>query len=96
MFFRRKPPRNPHVKQDDGNTYRLRLKTKRHGEIIELRFTKSAHFGVSDEGGYVYRKAFVSPAHFERGEVTVHWDNRYNVTTTEIEGGELIPVQDWE
>ncbi|AFZ68394.1 hypothetical protein [Deinococcus peraridilitoris] len=95
MFFRRKPPANPYVKQDDANTYRVRIKTRLHGDTVELRFTKSAHIGVSDDGGYVFRKQFVSDRHFDRGEVTVQFDSRYNVTGSDIEGGELIPVASW-
>ena len=96
MFFKRRPPPNPYVKQDDPNTYRLRLRTAAHGDVVELRFTKSANIGVADDGGYVFRKAFVSGEHFDRGQVSVHFDARYNVTGTEIEHGELIEVRDWE
>lgn len=95
MLFRRKPPGNPYVKQDDPNTYRVRVKTKAHGDTVELRFTKSAHIGVADEGGYVFRKLFVSEPHFDRGEVTVSFDARYHVTGADIEGGELVPVAEW-
>lgn len=95
MFFRRAAPKNPYVKQDDQNTYRVRLRTRLHGDQVELRFTKSAHIGVSDEGGFIFRKVFVSDPHFDRGEVTVSFDARYNVTGAEIEGGELLPVAEW-
>ncbi|PYE51110.1 hypothetical protein [Deinococcus yavapaiensis] len=95
MFFRRKPPASPYVKQDDPNTYRLRLRTKRHGDVVELRFTKSANIGTRDEGGYVFRKVFVSSDHFDRGEVTVVFDGRYNVTSVEVDGGDAVPVSEW-
>lgn len=94
MFFRR-TPHNPFVKQEDPNTFRLRLKTRPHGDTVELRFTKSAHIGVADDGGYVYRKQIVSDPHFDRGEVVVRFNGRYQVTGAEGEGVELIPVAEW-
>lgn len=95
MFFRRKAPTNPCVKRDDENTYRVRIRTARHGDMVEFRFTKSAHISVADEGGYIFRKGFVSDAHFDRGEVTVTFDARYNVKDIHVDGGEAIPVADW-
>ena len=95
MFFKRRPPPSPYVKQDDQNTFRLRLRTKRHGDFVELRFTKSANIGASDEGGYVFRKEFVSGEHFDRGTVTVRFDARYAVTVLEVEGGEAVPKSEW-
>ena len=97
MFFRRAPksPDAAFVKQDDTNAFRLRVRTARHGEIVELRFTKSAHIGAADEGGYVFRKAFVSPERFDRGEVVVRFDARYRVTGVEVSGGEAVRVSEW-
>lgn len=97
MFFRRAPksPDAAFVKQDDPNTYRLRVRTARHGDEVELRFTKSAHIGAADEGGFVFRKVFVSAEHFDRGEVVVRFDARYQVTGVEVEGGAAVPVSDW-
>jgi hypothetical protein len=97
MFFRRrKAPASPLVRQDDPNTFRLRVRTRRHGDVVELRFTKSAHIGVADGGGFIFRKVFVSDAHFDRGSVTVQFDDRYGVTGVEVEGGEAIPHAEWE
>ena len=94
MFFKR-PPKNPYVKQDDQNTYRVRIRTHRHKDEIELRFTKSAHIGIDDDGSYVFRKGFVSDAHFDRGEITVRFDRKYNVTSADADGADLIPVSNW-
>lgn len=97
-LFRRTPkvPADPHVKQDDAQTFRVRVRTRLHGETVEIRFTKQAHIAVADGGGYVFRKGVVSPQHFDRGEISVHFDDRYAVTHTEASGAEFIPVQDWE
>ncbi|WP_027482788.1 hypothetical protein [Deinococcus pimensis] len=96
MFFRRKKvPANPFVRQDDPNTFRVRLRTRRYGDTVELRFTKSAHIGAADGGGFIFRKEFVSAEHFDRGTVTVRFDDRYQVTDVQVEGGEAVPHAEW-
>jgi hypothetical protein len=95
MFFRRSP-KSPYIKDDGNGVYRLRVRTAKHGDTVELRFTRSAHIGIDDDGNYVYRKAILSSQNLDRGEVTVHFDRRYNVTRTEAEGGEFIPFREWE
>ncbi|MBB6097826.1 hypothetical protein HNR42_001249 [Deinobacterium chartae] len=97
-LFRRKPapPPDPYVKVEDANVFRLRVRTPRFKEVVELRFTKSADIARADEGGYFYRKTVVSPQRFERGEVTVRFDERYRVTEVHGEGVQPIPVKEWE
>lgn len=94
-LFKKKAAPNPYVKQDDPQTYRVRVRTKRHGDTVEIRFTKSAHIGADDDGNYIFRKPIVSAEHFDKGELTVHFDSRYQVTNLEGEGVEFIPVADW-
>ncbi|WP_135229151.1 hypothetical protein [Deinococcus fonticola] len=94
-LFRKKPPANPYVKQDDPQTFRVRVKTKVHGDLVEIRFTKSAHIGVGDDGNHLFRKPIVSAEHFDKGELAVHFDRGYNVTGVEADGVEFIPVSDW-
>lgn len=96
MFFRKRPPPSPYVKQDDQNTFRLRVRTQPHGDLVELRFTKSAHIGVDDLGGYIFRKQVVSDPHFDRGEVTVQFDRAYRVKDVACDRVEAIPVKDWD
>jgi len=92
----RKPPANPNVKQDDAQTFRVRVRTVRHGEIVEFRFTKGAHIGIDDDGNYVFRKPVVSPRHLDRGELVVQFNNRYQVLSTTGDGVEFVPVVEWE
>lgn len=96
LFGKKKSPANAYVRQDDPQTFRVRVRTRPHGEVVEFRFTKSAHIGVGDDGNYLFRKPVVSPQHFDRGELVVHFDRRYNVTGTEAEGVDFIPVSEWE
>jgi len=95
MFFSRKP-KNLNIKDDGNGVYRLRVRTARSGDTVELRFTRSAHIGIDDDGNYVYRKPILSSQHLDRGEVLVQFDKRYNVTHTEVEGGEFIPFAEWD
>lgn len=94
-LFRKKAAASPYVKQDDAQTYRVRVKTQRHGDEVEIRFTRSAHIGVDDDGNYIFRKPIVSAQHFDRGELVVHFDSRYNVTGVQGEGVDFIPVSEW-
>lgn len=96
LFGRKKTAANPYVQQEDPQTFRVRVRTLRHGDVVEFRFTKAAHIGVDEGGGYLFRKPVVSPQHFDRGELVVRFDARYNVTATEGEGVEFIPVSEWE
>jgi hypothetical protein len=91
------------VRAEGNNVFRMQLRTLRHGEIIRLRFTKSADIGRRDpdetdgkkDPGYLYRKEIVSPEHFDRGEVQVEFDRNYRVLSVKAEGAEVIPVRDW-
>lgn len=56
----KKAPANPYVKQDDAQTYRVRVRTRPHGEVVEFRFTKGAHIGIDDDGTYLFRKPVVT------------------------------------
>ncbi|GGR27982.1 hypothetical protein [Deinococcus ruber] len=95
MFFRR-PAKNPNVKDENNGVYRVRVKTSRHGDVVELRFTRAAHIGIDDDGNYVYRKPILSSQNLDKGEVMVQFDKRYNVLKTEAEGATFIPVAEWE
>lgn len=87
---------HPYVKQDDPQTFRVRVRTERSGEVVEFRFTKSAHIGVDDDGSYLFRKSVVSPRFLDRGEFVVRFDSRYRVTDVQGEGVSFVPVSEWE
>lgn len=95
-LFRKKSPASPYVKRDDPQTFRVRVRTRAHQEVVEFRFTKSAHIGLDDDGNYIFRKPVVSPQHFDRGELLVQFDNKYNVTGVQGEGVDFVPVNEWE
>ncbi|MBZ9750880.1 hypothetical protein GO986_09270 [Deinococcus sp. HMF7620] len=91
----RKPKPSPYVKQDSPQVFRVRVRTRPHGELVEFRFTKGAHIGA-DEGGFLFRKPVVSPQHLDRGELLVRFDRAYRVTATEGENLDFVPVSEWE
>ncbi|WP_309571989.1 hypothetical protein [Deinococcus sp.] len=95
-LFRKKTPPSPYVKQDDQQTFRVRVRTRPHGDVVEFRFTKSAHIGIDDDGNYLFRKPVVSSEHFDKGELTVHFDRNYGVIATDGENVDFIPVSEWE
>ncbi|EYB67574.1 hypothetical protein DEIPH_ctg035orf0014 [Deinococcus phoenicis] len=96
LFGRKKAAASTYVRQEDAQTFRVRVRTLRHGEVVEFRFTKAAHIGADEGGGYLFRKPVVSPQHFDRGELVVRFDARYRVTGAEGEGVEFVPVSEWE
>jgi len=64
--------------------------------MVELRLTKGGEISSSDEGGYYVRKAIVSPQHFDRAVLEVWFDRAYRPKKKEVEGGELVPIREWE
>ena len=94
-LFRKKPAAHPCVKQDDAQTYRVRVRTREHGDEVEIRFTKSAHIGLDDDGHYLFRKTVVSAEHFDRGELVVQFDHKYNVQSVSGDRVDFIPVAEW-
>ncbi len=94
-LFRKKAAASPYVKQDDPQTYRVRVRTHKHRDEVEIRFTKSAHIGLDDDGRYIFRKPVVSSQHFDRGELLVQFDSNYNVLGVEGDGVDFIPVSEW-
>jgi hypothetical protein len=99
MFFRRRPPAqggsSAFLKADGSNAYRLRVKTAKRGEVVELRMTKSGDISP-DEGGYFVRKHVVGPKTFDRATVEVRFDRGYANPRATVEGGEVVPLSQWE
>lgn len=95
-LFRKPSPANANVKQDDQQTFRVRVRTRPHGDVVEFRFTKSAHIGIDDSGNHIFRKPVVSSQHFDKGELIVQFDRNYRVTGTQGENVDFIPVSEWE
>jgi len=94
MFgFFRKP--DEHLQREGDTAFRVRVRTARNGDIVELRLTKGNEISASDEGGYYVRKIIVSPQHLDRAVLEIWFDHAYRPKRKVVEGGELIPIRDW-
>ena len=72
MFFMRRQPAAPSfLKLESTNAFRLRVRTARRGEIIEVRLTKSGDISPGEGGGYYVRKVLVGATHFDRAQAVV-------------------------
>lgn len=97
MFWSRKPrePASPaFLKPEGSNAYRVRIRTRR-GEVVELRITKSGDISP-DEGGFFVRKHVVGPRTFDKATLEVRFSSGYARPEVTVEGGEPVPVSDWD
>ena len=74
----------------------LYFKSKRAADsVTKIRIEPS--YELNNEGnGYVWHKTIVDSRYFSRIEATVHFDSGYNVTSSSLEGGELITAEAFE
>lgn len=89
-LFRRQ---NPNFR-DDGNFLLARVRTSNHGEIIEVRVSKSSEMSASG-GGYFVRKVLVGPSTLDQAILEVTTNRGHKVTNATVDGGELVPVAEW-
>lgn len=97
MFWRRKPvdTKLQFLKPDGTMAYRVRVKTAKRGEIIEIRFTKSGDVSAIEGGGYFVRKHIVGPTTFDRATLEITFGSNYSNPNVTVEDGEAIPVSEW-
>ncbi len=91
MFFR-KPDR--YVKPE-GGAYRVRVRTEPSGEVVPLRISRASELSPTAEGYYV-RKVVIAPESLDRAVLELWFDRRARVVRRVVEGGELVPVKEWE
>ena len=90
-IFRRQDPRF----RDDGNFLLARVRTARKGEVIPVRISKSSEMSPAP-GGYFVRKVLVGPETLDEATVEVTTNRAHKVKQAVVDGGELIPVKEWE
>lgn len=90
-FLRRQ---DKHFK-DDGNFLLARVRTARNGEVIPVRISKSSEMSPAP-GGYFVRKVLVGPETLDEATVEVTANGAHKVKQATVEGGELVPVKDWD
>jgi hypothetical protein len=94
-FFKKRETTPQFLKFDGQNAYRVRVRTAKRGEIVEIRFTRSGDIS-SDDGGFYVRKGVVGPTSFDRATLEVRFGSGYSKPIITIDGGEAVPVNEWE
>jgi hypothetical protein len=97
MFWRRKPVDTTptYLKPDGQNAFRIRVKTAKRHEIVELRITKSGDISPQD-GGFFVRKHIVGAQTFDRATLEITWGANYANPNVEVTDGQAVPVAEWE
>lgn len=97
MFWRRKPvdTKPQYLKADGTLAFRVRVKTAKRGEIVEIRFTKSGDVSSNEGGGYFVRKHIVGPNTFDRATLEITFGANYSNPTVTVEDGEAVSVSEW-
>lgn len=95
VFFRRRPSAPNFLKPDGQLAFRVRVRTAKHGEVVELRLSKSGDISPTKDG-YFVRKHIVGSRSLDRAVLEVHFGPNYSTPQLEVTGAEAIPVSDWE
>jgi hypothetical protein len=91
MFFWR---RNPNFKHE-GNFLLARVRTNKSGEVIHVRLSKTSEFSVQGRG-YFVRKTLIGPKSLDQAVIEVTTNRGHGVTQATVDGGEFVPVREWE
>jgi hypothetical protein len=94
-FLKKRDNTPQYLKFDGQNAYFVRIRTAKRGEVVQIRFTRSGDIS-SDEKGYYVRKGIVGPNSFDRAMLEVRFSSGYAKPVVTVEGGEAIPVAEWE
>jgi hypothetical protein len=94
-FFKKRDSTPQYLKFDGQNAYHVRIRTAKRNEIVEIRFTRSGDIS-SDAGGYYLRKGIVGPNSFDRATLEIRFSAGYSKPMITVEGGEVIPVSEWQ
>ena len=90
MFFRR----NPFFKSD-GYALIAQVRTSKKQEVIQIRISKSSELS-QEAGGYFVRKTLIGPKTLDQAVLEVSLTRGYRVKQATVDGGDLIPVKEWE
>lgn len=79
---------------NDGGIY-FYIRSKRSGEVIQLRLDLNQLTPDYDSGGYVARKTVVGQKSFERLEAEFSFDKNKRLKEKSVSGGEFVTREDW-
>ena len=89
-LFRRQDPRF----KEDGNFLLCRVRTDKHGEVINVRLSKTSEMSLQG-AGYFVRKTLVGPSTLDQATLEVSMNRSHKVTTATVDGGDLLSVSEW-
>lgn len=73
------------------------VRATRTGEVIQVRVHRHNDLSQTDDGaGFFTRKTIVGQRGFDRVNAEFFFDRNRRLTTSEIEGGELVTSDDYE
>ncbi len=80
--------------QDNG--IYLYFKSKRAADAVTKVRINPSHDLNNEGGGYVWHKTIVDSRYFSRIQARINFDGSYNVTSSDLDGGELISAEEFE
>jgi hypothetical protein len=81
--------------REDDQGFFLYVQCDHCGAKVRLRVHKQHDLNYSDEG-YVWVKTIVDSRCFRPMHTVVHFDSKYRVTGSELEGGRYISREEYE
>jgi len=81
--------------RDEGNFLLAQVRTSTHGEVIHVRLSKTSEMSAQG-GGYFVRKVLVGPESLDQAVLEVTTNRSHKVTLAVVDGGELLPLRDWQ
>lgn len=91
MFFRRG---NPNFRQE-GNFLLARVRTDKKGEIIPVRLSKTSELSLQGRD-YFVRKTLIGSSSLDQAVLEVTLSRSHRIKNATVDGGELVPVKEWE
>ncbi len=91
MFFRK---RDQHLRPE-GQAFWVRVRTEKSGEVVALRISRASEISPTQSGYYV-RKVILAPNSLDQAVLEIWFDRRMRPLRKAVEGGELIPIKEWE
>lgn len=82
----------------DGQGLYVYIRCDRCGEVIPLRLRKTDEMARSEEPGYEFfvQKLVMGNQCFNRMDSRIEFDRRHEVLHSDIKGGSLVTVQEYE
>ena len=74
----------------------LYFRAKRAADAVTKIRIEPSYDLNADANGYVWHKTIVDSRYFSRINAVINFDNNHNMTTYDIDGGELISAEEFD